>query len=65
MALNRLHSGFIHSGYFDGAAAVYSKLSAADVNTKAAQQLARRAASNNIVILKNNRTLPPPPLVCA
>jgi beta-D-xylosidase 4 len=57
-ALNRLYSGLIHSGYFDGATAVYSKLGAADVNTKAAQQLARQAASDGIVMLKNDKTLP-------
>jgi beta-D-xylosidase 4 len=59
-ALGRLYHGLIRSGYFDGSAAVYAHLGAADVNTKAAQQLARQAASDSIVMLKNDKTLPLP-----
>ena len=57
-ALNRLYRGLVRAGYFDGAAAVYAKLGAADVNTKPAQQLARQAATDGIVMLKNDNTLP-------
>jgi beta-D-xylosidase 4 len=57
-ALNRLYNGLIRTGYFDGAAAAYSGLSAADVNTKAAQQLARSSAADGMVLLKNDKTLP-------
>ncbi|KAF2014679.1 glycoside hydrolase family 3 protein [Aaosphaeria arxii CBS 175.79] len=56
--LNRLYYGLVRAGYFDGSAAVYGKLGAADVNTKAAHQLARQAASDGIVMLKNDNTLP-------
>ncbi|KAF2197733.1 glycoside hydrolase [Delitschia confertaspora ATCC 74209] len=57
-ALNRLYHGLVRAGYFDGPAAVYAKLGASNVNTKAAQQLAREAASDGIVMLKNDKTLP-------
>lgn len=56
--LSGLYHGLVRAGYFDGSAAVYAKLGASNVNTKAAQQLARQAASDGIVMLKNNKTLP-------
>lgn len=59
-ALNRLYRGLVLSGYFDGASAVYSKLGAADVNTKAAQDLARQVVADGVVMLKNDKTLPLP-----
>lgn len=59
-ALNRLYHGLVRAGYFDGASAVYAKLGASDVNTQAAQQLARKVASDGIVMLKNDKTLPLP-----
>lgn len=59
-ALKRMYYGIIRAGYFDGSAAVYSKLGPADVNTKEAQQLARQAASDSLVMLKNDKTLPLP-----
>ncbi|KAF1995577.1 glycoside hydrolase family 3 protein [Amniculicola lignicola CBS 123094] len=57
-ALIHLYYGLVRAGYFDGSAAVYAKLDAADVNTKAAQQLTLQAASDGIVMLKNDKTLP-------
>jgi beta-D-xylosidase 4 len=57
-ALNRLYRGLVRAGYFDGSTAVYANLSAADVNTELAQQLAKQAATDGIVMLKDDKTLP-------
>jgi beta-D-xylosidase 4 len=57
-ALNRLYRGLVRAGYFDGSTAVYANLSATDVNTELAQQLAKQAATDGIVMLKDDKTLP-------
>ncbi|KAF2743572.1 glycoside hydrolase family 3 protein [Sporormia fimetaria CBS 119925] len=59
-ALNRLYHGLVRAGYFDGDAAVYANISAADINSPTAQKLAYQSATDGIVMLKNDQTLPLP-----